>query len=137
MDVAACMQVCDPPDGPSYSLHLKQLQKVLMTVDPARRPSIEEVGKEGAAGCVRGAGGQSWEREQCSTSLVGQPLLSVTQGLHLNALCLDGDTHSILASPGATWHANIAQRCPVFFLYTGGSAHIWPADECTGQAGRQ
>jgi hypothetical protein len=29
-------QVSDPPDGPAYSLHLKQLQRVLMTVEPAK-----------------------------------------------------------------------------------------------------
>ncbi|KAG1662637.1 hypothetical protein FOA52_009622 [Chlamydomonas sp. UWO 241] len=36
--------VCDPPGGPAYSAQLKQLVRVMMTVDPNKRPSTEEVG---------------------------------------------------------------------------------------------
>lgn len=36
--------VSDPPGAVSYSMHLKQLVKAMMTVDPNKRPGIEEVG---------------------------------------------------------------------------------------------
>eukprot|EP00195_Chlamydomonas_chlamydogama_P014873 CAMPEP_0202909088 /NCGR_PEP_ID=MMETSP1392-20130828/48237_1 /ASSEMBLY_ACC=CAM_ASM_000868 /TAXON_ID=225041 /ORGANISM="Chlamydomonas chlamydogama, Strain SAG 11-48b" /LENGTH=1008 /DNA_ID=CAMNT_0049598709 /DNA_START=59 /DNA_END=3081 /DNA_ORIENTATION=- len=106
----------DPPGGPAYSLHLKQLVKAMMTVEPQRRPGIEEVG-----GLIAGQLMMQMERMTISEQRLVRALQVERSHRRGNALFADNPGSPALGTPsrGGGTAATIHRRIGGLGLHDG------------------